>query len=182
MPFVFKKQGKYLRYSENTTHTGTHRQVDWVDRLQDATVGAYLPLSLRKELQGAEQLEVLVTRTVVLKSEAEADEAAWLEAFIRRAGFTYGWENLESWARRMAEQAYEERSGATNTELLNALKYIVGCSSPMTPQQTECWPVMCAAIAKAEAKNLQRPLTTGRSPSSSQHLPAPWDFPKGEDL
>lgn len=76
MPFVFKKQGKYLRYSENTTHTGTHRQVDWVDSLQDATVGAHLPLSLRKELQGAEQLEVLVTRTVVLKSEAEADEAA----------------------------------------------------------------------------------------------------------
>lgn len=28
-----------------------------------------------------------------------------LDAFIRRAGFTYGWENLESWARRMAEQA-----------------------------------------------------------------------------
>lgn len=31
-----------------------------------------------------------------------------LEAFIRRAGFTYGWENLESWARRMAEQAIRE--------------------------------------------------------------------------
>ncbi len=34
----------------------------------------------------------------------------WLEAFIKRAGFSYGWENLESWARRMAEQAYEEHS------------------------------------------------------------------------
>lgn len=34
----------------------------------------------------------------------------WLDAFIKRAGFSYGWENLESWARRMAEQAYEERS------------------------------------------------------------------------
>lgn len=111
MPFVFKKQGKYLRYSENTTHTGTHRLVGWVDRLQDATVGAYLPLSLREELRDAEQLDVIVTRTVMLKSEAEAAEAAWLEAFIRRAGFTYGWENLESWARRMAEQAYAERTG-----------------------------------------------------------------------
>lgn len=28
-----------------------------------------------------------------------------LDAFIRRSGFTYGWENLESWARCMAEQA-----------------------------------------------------------------------------
>ena len=38
----------------------------------------------------------------------------WREAFIKRAGFTYGftygWDNLESWARRMAEQAYKERS------------------------------------------------------------------------
>lgn len=33
----------------------------------------------------------------------------WLDAFIKRAGFHYGWDNLESWARRMAEQAYEER-------------------------------------------------------------------------
>lgn len=32
----------------------------------------------------------------------------WLDDFIRRAGFTYGWENLESWARRMAERAYQE--------------------------------------------------------------------------
>jgi hypothetical protein len=36
-------------------------------------------------------------------------EQEWLDAFIERAGFTYGWLNLESWARRMAEQAYEER-------------------------------------------------------------------------
>lgn len=28
-----------------------------------------------------------------------------LEAFIRRAGFTHGWENLESAARRIAERA-----------------------------------------------------------------------------
>lgn len=70
MPFVFKKRGKYLRYSENTTHTGTHRLVEWVERLQDATVGVYLPLSLRKELQDAERVEVVETRTVVLKSEA----------------------------------------------------------------------------------------------------------------
>lgn len=33
-----------------------------------------------------------------------------LDAFILRAGFRYGWLNLESWARRMAEQAVEELS------------------------------------------------------------------------
>lgn len=37
------------------------------------------------------------------------DREEWLEAFIERAGFKHGWWNLESWARRMAEQAYEER-------------------------------------------------------------------------
>lgn len=30
-------------------------------------------------------------------------------ALSERAGFKHGWWNLESWARRMAEQAYEER-------------------------------------------------------------------------
>jgi hypothetical protein len=40
------------------------------------------------------------------------DQREQLEAFIRRAGFTYGWENLESWARRMAEQAVKELNAA----------------------------------------------------------------------
>jgi hypothetical protein len=31
-----------------------------------------------------------------------------LDAFIVRAGFRFGWLNLESWARRMAEQAVVE--------------------------------------------------------------------------
>lgn len=31
-----------------------------------------------------------------------------LDDFIARAGFTYGWKNLEPWAWRMAEQAVEE--------------------------------------------------------------------------
>lgn len=31
-----------------------------------------------------------------------------LDAFILRASFTYGWPNLESWHRRMAEQAIKE--------------------------------------------------------------------------
>lgn len=31
-----------------------------------------------------------------------------LDAFIKRAGFSYGWQNLESWARTMARHAVEE--------------------------------------------------------------------------
>lgn len=43
------------------------------------------------------------------KSTFDKDQAKTaLDSFILRAGFTYGWENLESWARRMAEQAVEE--------------------------------------------------------------------------
>lgn len=38
----------------------------------------------------------------------EEEKQKWLDNFITRAGFTYGWENLESWARRMAERAYQE--------------------------------------------------------------------------
>lgn len=38
------------------------------------------------------------------------NKAEELERFIKRAGFDYGWENLESWARRMAEEAVKELS------------------------------------------------------------------------
>lgn len=47
------------------------------------------------------------------KREASQEPAREeLEAFIKRAGFNYGWENLESWARRMAEQAVRESRAA----------------------------------------------------------------------
>jgi hypothetical protein len=39
-----------------------------------------------------------------------------LDAFIKRAGFSYGWQNLESWARRMAEQAVAEATKEHNAE------------------------------------------------------------------
>jgi len=35
-------------------------------------------------------------------------EQEWKEAFLIRAGFRHGWYNLESWARQMVDQAYEE--------------------------------------------------------------------------
>jgi hypothetical protein len=38
------------------------------------------------------------------------EQQAWMNAFIERAGFRHGWSNLESWARRMAEQAWQERN------------------------------------------------------------------------
>jgi hypothetical protein len=46
------------------------------------------------------------------------------EDFIARAGFSYGWLNLESWARRMAEQAVDEldEKDAQIEKLMAALK------------------------------------------------------------
>lgn len=35
-------------------------------------------------------------------------EQEWKDAFLIRAGFRFGWMNLESWARTMVEQAYKE--------------------------------------------------------------------------
>lgn len=41
----------------------------------------------------------------------------WLDAFSERAGFVWGWQNIESSARSMAEQAYEESSDAASLEV-----------------------------------------------------------------
>lgn len=74
MGSVFKKNGKYLRYHEHTTHTGTHRTAEWVEDLQRATVFHTLPpLRLRQDeqLQDAEKLEATETRTVTLTPNAQ---------------------------------------------------------------------------------------------------------------
>lgn len=74
MGTVFRKEGKYLRYSEHTTHTGTHRNAEWVDDLQRATVFHTMPpLQLRQDeqLQDAEKLEATETRTVTLMPNAK---------------------------------------------------------------------------------------------------------------
>lgn len=73
MGAVFKKEGKYLRYGGHTTHTGTHRNAEWVDDLQQATVFHTMPsLRLRQDaqLQDAEKLEATETRTVTLTANA----------------------------------------------------------------------------------------------------------------
>lgn len=43
-----------------------------------------------------------------MTTSAKTYKQVWLGAFLLRAGFTQGWENLETAARRMAEQAYQE--------------------------------------------------------------------------
>ena len=72
MSAVYKKNGKYLRYSEHTTHTGTHCVIKWVEDLQHATVFHMIPPHrLRQdELQGAERLDAKETRTVTLTPNA----------------------------------------------------------------------------------------------------------------
>lgn len=69
MGTVFRKEGKYLRYSEYTTHTGTHQSIEWLDDIHCATV-FYIrpPLCLRQneQLQDAEELKAMETRIVTL--------------------------------------------------------------------------------------------------------------------
>lgn len=36
------------------------------------------------------------------------------------------------------------------TQMGNALRFLVTCSAPMTPQQEECWPALRAALAAWE--------------------------------
>ena len=50
---------------------------------------------------------------------------------------------------RAGLEAYGNRMKSQRDELLAALRYIVGCSAPMTDQQEQCWDVMRSAIAKA---------------------------------
>jgi hypothetical protein len=50
---------------------------------------------------------------------------------------------------RAGLEAYGNQMKAQRDELLAALRYIVGCSAPMTEQQKQCWDVMRSAIAKA---------------------------------
>lgn len=64
---VYRLDGGYLKYSESTTHTGTHYKFEWVDYLQDATVlYGPLPYILRPAVEHAEKLPAKETREVHL--------------------------------------------------------------------------------------------------------------------
>lgn len=56
-----------------------------------------------------------------------------------------GQQHIAGWAYEEIQRLTDQRDA-----LLEGLKYIVGCSAPMTPQQKECWPVLRAAIASVE--------------------------------
>ncbi len=76
MGVVYRKNGLYLQYSEHTTHTGTHRDAEWVENLNQATVFYFLPpYALRKDekLDEAERLEAIEIRTVTLKRDINED-------------------------------------------------------------------------------------------------------------
>jgi len=67
--WVFKKFGLFLQYKSSTTHTGTHESLEWVAKLEYATVFySLLPYRLRHDeaLEGAEKLPVRESRSVVL--------------------------------------------------------------------------------------------------------------------
>lgn len=52
-------------------------------------------------------------------------ERTQLNGFILRAGFTYGFDNLESWARRMAERAVQEINALQALSVTNILLDVV---------------------------------------------------------
>lgn len=85
MSAVFKKGGKYLRYSENTTHTGRHEKVEWADDLQSATVfNGWPPHRFRNEIDGAERLEAVEARRVVLITNERKLETLQLDDLFER--------------------------------------------------------------------------------------------------
>lgn len=64
---VYKMNGQFLKYTEATTHTGTHHHVTWIDNLQEATVlYAPLPYALRSTIEFATKLQATEHRTVYL--------------------------------------------------------------------------------------------------------------------
>lgn len=66
---VYKRDGKYLLYRTQATHTGTHVETEWTEDLQEATVFYYPPSSRQVDLTGAVKIRVEVTRKVTLIEE-----------------------------------------------------------------------------------------------------------------
>jgi hypothetical protein len=58
------KEGKFLIYSEFTSHTGTHKKVNWTDDINEATVFSCMPHHL-----GTMCKEKLVGKEVRVKRE-----------------------------------------------------------------------------------------------------------------
>lgn len=82
MSFVYRKNGQYLRYSENRTHTGTHFAFSWVSDLNQASIlGSLPPPRVRQECEGAEILRVKEHRQLqVVPLEADQSQACPLNA------------------------------------------------------------------------------------------------------
>lgn len=82
MSFIYRKNGQYLRYSEQRTHTGTHFSVSWVSDINQATIlGSLPPLRIREECKDAEILRVKEHRQLqVVPLEANQPQACPLNA------------------------------------------------------------------------------------------------------
>lgn len=61
--FIVEKDGKYLVYSEITTHTGTHRRERWVDNINEATLFPFVPHSIREK--GVRILQAVEIRSII---------------------------------------------------------------------------------------------------------------------
>lgn len=64
--FIIEKDGKYLVYSETTTHTGTHKREEWVDDVNRSTLFHYIPHSMRTG-KGVRILPARELRTITVR-------------------------------------------------------------------------------------------------------------------
>lgn len=86
-----------------------------------------------------------------------------LDAFLLRAGYEYGWENLESQARRMVRHAVDELSAAERAawdphaehwQAISKAAEAIGLSEACTPEQSR---EFCCAIDRLSAALMGEP-------------------------
>jgi hypothetical protein len=65
--FVYRNpNGRFLCYRSQQTHTGTHRSVDWVDSVEEATINPVVPQFMRGQIADAVKVQVREQRRVTL--------------------------------------------------------------------------------------------------------------------
>ena len=73
MAYVIRKDGKYLRHVEMTTHTGAHSYINWDSDINYATLFYRDPCGLEGDVERIEAVEARVV--VLVQGERDAEES-----------------------------------------------------------------------------------------------------------